>query len=524
MAQYTFPASVLDRPRNLLAVLGSFWTRTFREQNQLTTYARAAALQHEQLYLDLVEAAACVSRVKIPVFHRENWYRLTIKQSETNTTEASLARYGDDGLVFAEDDLLYGVPPAGVEYTYLLPETLVRASTIMNRLTEPSVVLHDTTDFVLDVRRRALTFRQNPFDNELLPRRPVYENGEVVDYELDLWVFRGEFDWQYAYEHFGYQLGLQMQSSQGYKDLLNALFDALVLGASDRALEAAFAAMTGVPLVQELTETVEFVAEGCEAVTIVTDRHAYKFHPNAVPVVALGDVVHAGDPLVDALTFYELNRGVTPDDLRALAVGPGFLANCYHGDLVFENKTVSLVVDEEHESGYTYVSFALGGMPADVDKFFDDMHEKGIADAQRATDACDDAGRRRGTLAHLLDKRVNLATETKARHLPTTINPLEFLITNVLRNNAFIVRVKAAAMGRFRLGLYNVRHLRRLLPPHAAMIVVVELDARAERISYLSLSETLSTLTATNPLQDVVPESLTTERSVSLRQISVRCQ
>lgn len=524
MAQYTFPASILDRPRNLLAVLGSFWTRTYREQGQLTSFARAVALQHAQLYQNLAEAAACVSRAKIPLFHQENWYLLTLKQSETNTTEASLARYGDDGLVYAEGDLLYGVPPAAVEYTFAAPALLRRAPAIMNRLTEPSVVLHDTTDYVLDAARGAITFRNDPFANELLPRRPVYENGEVVDYELDLWVFRGEFDWAYAYEHFGYQLGLQMQSSQGYKDLLNALFDMLVLGASDRGLEAAFSAMTGVPLVLELEERVEFVARSCEAVTIVTDRHAYKFHPNAVPLVAVDDVVRAGDPLVDTLQFYELNRGITPADLPGLAIGPGLLANCYLSDLVFENRDVTLDVDELHGSGYTYVSFALGGAPADVTKFFDDMHAKGIDDARRRDDPCDDPAKRHGTLAHLLDMRAQPTTEPKARHLPATINPLEFLITNVLRNNAFIVRVKAAAMGRFRLGLYNVRHLRRLLPPHAAMILVVELEASPERISHLSVSEALSHLTATNPLQDVVPESLVTERPVGLRQISVRCQ
>lgn len=518
---FVYPGSDLDRPRNLKAVLGTFWSRIYAAQDQVESYATAAGQQLAQTHLEMLETIACVSRAKIPVFHRQNWYFLALKQSERNDAQTSLAHYGDD--IAYGDPAAYGVPTTRSDHAFPLPEKLQHAPLIMNRLTEPSVVLSNNIDFKLDTRRGALVFQKNPFDNPLIPQRPVYENGEIVDYEVGLWVFRGEFDWNFAYEHFGYQLGLKMQSSQGYKDLLNALFDALVRGANDAALEQALSAMTGVPLVQEQEETVEVVANNCDVLTIVTDKHAYRFNGLATALVAVGDVVHAGDPLVDALQIYEFNRGEVPTGLSGLVMGRGYLANCYYGELVFENKTLPLTVNETHASGYTYISFPLGGFPADVTKFFDEMHARGIVDAEQPPDDCDPS-RRRGTLAQLLDTRTNRTGQPKANHLPATINPLEFLIANVLRDNAFLVRIKASAMGRTRLGLYNVRHLRKLLPPHAAMIILIELSPSQETVSSANICEHVAQFTAANRLLDTVPTHLVRERSVGIRLISGTCQ
>ena len=72
---------------------------------------------------------------------------------------------------------------------------------------------------------------------------------QVVDREINLWVYRGQFDWHTTYEQFGYVLGLHAaQSSQQYKDLVNAVFDALVEGTTARAVQAALSAIADVPI------------------------------------------------------------------------------------------------------------------------------------------------------------------------------------------------------------------------------------------------------------------------------------
>ena len=138
---------------------------------------------------------------------------------------------------------------------------------------------------------------------------------------------------------------------------------------------------------------------------------------------------------------------------------------------------------------------------------------------------CQPAHKRRGTLAHLLDKRVNSGTEPTAAHLPKTINPLRFLVENVLRNNVFVVRIMVPALGKNRLGLYNIRHLRQLLPPQTAMIVIFELAP--ERVTVNgpdNVREILNTFTGMERQKDTLPSTLVRDFGAYARVVSGTCQ
>ena len=211
-------------------------------------------------------------------------------------------------------------------------------------------------------------------------------------------------------------------------------------------------------------------------------------------------------------------------EITALALDGGYLSACFYGDLVFENRQVPLEVVTDHPLGYTYLSFRLGGFPADAERFFDEIHARGVAAAAAAAQPCV-SGRRRGTLAQLLDKRVNPPAEPTAANLPRTINPLQFLVENVLRNNVFVVRILVSTLGQNSLGLYNVRHLRRLLPPQTGMIVVFELSAGTDTIDpEHSVAETITTFTGMQPRRDTVPESFVRDRGATARLVSGTCQ
>ena len=521
MTTFTYPTSSFDRPHQFLAVLGSFWARVYGAQTQLESYSEVNVAQEAQNHLLLLETAACVARSKVPLFHVDNWYFLQLRAADVVAGNAELARYGDAGLTY-NSAVQYGLPKSVNQYAFPLPADLVEASLIMNRITAPSRTWVENVDYVIDRDRRLIIFRENPLTDPLVSVRPVFAEQEQIDTEAGLWIFRGKFDWQYAYDHFGYVLGIKMQSSRGYRDMLNALFDSLVGSMTARSLRLALQAMTGIPLATEASEQVEVVEYGCNGGFVATDRHVYKFGKGVTPLVAVGDTVYAGDPLTDALRIYEFNCGQLPDDLAALALDRGFLASCFYGDLVFENKDVPLTVDEDHDSGHTYVSFPLGGQPLDVAKFFDELHTRGVADIRAQT--CPPDTRRHGTLAMLLDSRVQPSGEPKAVHLPTTINPLGFLITNVLRHHGVLVRVKSSGMGRDRVGLYNARHLRKLMPPHTALIVVVDLTADTDTVPATLVTEATSGFTAMNPLSDLVDSSLVGEKQPKIRLISGTCQ
>ena len=179
-------------------------------------------------------------------------------------------------------------------------------------------------------------------------------------------------------------------------------------------------------------------------------------------ILTPGQKLKAGDPLTDLLQILELNRGNTldPAQVSALTLGPGVLSWGFYSDLTFNNQETPVQVTLDVD-GYTKVSWALGGFKYDVDKFWRDVHRAGVA-----------AGK---TIAMLLDRRENPEGQPQAGNLPQTINPLTFLVQNFLRNNAYIVKVKAGNQLANRLAFVPADQLRKIQPPHTLMLLIVEL-------------------------------------------------
>jgi hypothetical protein len=535
VSNYAYPTTDWDRAKNLLALLGSFWYEMYYRRDQMETLCAAKGQIENQTLVDLMHAVDCLAYRTCPVFQIDNWYILRLLESERNTTDLALPIY--DGSIAYDAGFRYDVPGPQPAFVFPVPANLSVVGQIFNRFTDPSLVWSNGIDFTLDPGR--IVFREDPFLDGRVGKRAVYLNGEIIDQEAVLWIFRGEFDAATLYRQYGYVLNMQFPSSKVYRDLLTAFFDALVGGTTAHQILLAASAITGIPLVVEPVEVVEQVSWDGTGRLVITDQHSYKFPMTATPLVAVGDTVQAGDSLVDTLQVIELNRGIVPDDLRALAMGPGFLATCYYGDLIFENKEVPLEVIEDHPSGFTYVKFGLGGFPLDVTRFFDDMHERGIAASQMPVDDCDpgqtvlipgdecdgegtpDQVLRRGTLAHLLDVRENPIGEPTAASLPDSINPLEFLVQNVLRANATILKIKAGSLAADRLGLHASTQFRKIVPPHTVLILLIELTAASEVVDAEEFVETVELFTMMN-LTDEVADSVT--EKFSLKLISGTCQ
>lgn len=530
---YKYPATVYDQPTALLATLGGWWADGYQGRDQVSAVVRSKSQVENQTMLDVMELIAALSRYTVPIYHKDNWYAFYLLESQRNDASTSLLRYDDAGATYDTGDL-YDVPQDRPNHAFPRPDDLVDAPIMFNRFTDPTLTWETGVDYVF--RDNAVIFRENPFDDVRVAKRPVYEDGVIVDQEALMWVFRGDFDWDTIYRQFGYAVGVRLQSSLGYRELLNAVWDAMVGGTSKQQVLTAFSAMSGVPLVRETQETVVDIDADRKHRLILTDQHVYKFHPDATPIVEVGDTVQRGQSLTDTLTIHEFNRGETPDTLLALAMGKGFLSSCFYSDLIFENLEVPLTVITDDPSGFTKVTWPLGGFPLDVDHFFDEMHARGVAEATRPIDECEEVETvlypaddcdetneyaRLGTIAHLLDLRPEKVGEPTASNLPATINPLQFLVANVLRNNAYLVRVKVATTGRDKLGLYNARLLTKIVPPHTAMILLAEMTAQSDPVTVDKVQEQVAFFDGMAPLADTI--DMVDDSRVTLRVISGTC-
>lgn len=499
----TYPATDLDRPEKLLSFCGSFWSDAFTG-NDLTEAEQSARGQLDaQTALDFEGLLRAMSRLRINPFRRTVWYRLALRQSLL--IPAGMATYGDprDFAYGGTPLIFYGVPPSAMDaaFAWAAPGGLAEPGVLLNRITDAGLTLVPGLDFLYDGVN--LVFRADPFANPLVSvRDQLDDKGNVVDRVAELWMYGADFDHDDVFHQFGYAVTHPAPSGPAYKDFVNAVYDGLVHGGTALDVAGLFAAAADAPLARG-DETVEAVVADSAFLWVVTDRHAYRCGRQATPLVAVGDVLRQGQPVCDAVTFFEFGTGAIPEGLDALAVGPGLLANGYVADLVFRNETVPLVVETD-PMGFTKVSFAIYGLAADVAQFWDEVHARGLAAGQ--------------TLAELLDQRppASRTTQPTAAALPATVNPLGFLVANVLRANAFLCRVKTTSFGPDALGLTRASQaLRTILPPHTLCITLAELAGDEDAVILdgpgdpddPGCEESFSSFSAGEPVDDVVDAS-----------------
>jgi hypothetical protein len=472
MSLPVYPPEDLNRGLQLLQQLGSFWLNIFDDRETLRANLRASAHEQAQVHLNFLEAVACVSRLNVPVFHTENWHLLVIKLSDVLAVPSA---YQPDDLVYGEQDgSVFGRPSGFIQnYGGMDKPGIIQAPlpagledipfNLQNLVISPSKVWINGLDFKINHDRRLLVFTEDPFKSSLVPHRDVFDSaGNKVDEEIALWVYKGQFDLQHIYIHFGYALGLQLASAQGYKDLLNAIWDMHVLGPSIEDLRLFLAALSGAPTVIDTEETVLVVRVEETERLVVTNTHVYRVPLEANLLVSEGDVLVHGDPVSDAVIVRELS-GHVPDytDIPAVALSRNFLSGGYFSELTFKNNRVALEYLGADQDGKTVVRFEVSGFPGDVEKFWDDVHTRGKIDGE--------------TLANLLDTRENPVGEPGPLNLPAMVNPLEFVMENLLRNNLFVINVRQASFHKGAPGVKLFRLLRDVIPPHTTYLVFIEL-------------------------------------------------
>lgn len=444
--------------REVRPLVGSFWLGPFDGSELVEDILRSRAELELQTNGDLQEMANLTGRFGCPVFHRDRWMPLTIRQSEELT---------DDRLVYGNDDVL-GVSVDSLlttrTYDYSLPAGLQTAPLLFSSFRDPEVAWSSGSDYAVDLVDNRIRFREDPFLLSL-PTELIYDNaGNLIDRILTLWFFQAEDNSKdYLTTQFGYVVGLDLTSSAGYLQLINALYDSMLLGTRQSDLLNALSAICDSPLVQTNDELVELIREEFDRKLVITDRRIYVCGANSNITVSVGNSLLAGDVLNDAFRIFNFSQG-TPlaSELASLTIPAAYFQFSLLGtSLIAENTLVPVVVTVD--SGRTRVDFDLTGNAADVAMFFDIVHTRGIAPGNQ-------------TLAQLLDTRApeNQIGDPTAAELPSQVNPLEFFVDNVLGYGALLIQLRPESFGSNALGMSLLdTTLRKIVPPQQTAFVEI---------------------------------------------------
>jgi hypothetical protein len=271
---FSYPVQSRDDPTFVLGLLGSVWTLYYGGRKPLQALVAADLELLKQQRINTDEIIACASRDAIPLYHTEHWTPLAIDLD-----------------------------------TLAAPPGIVSLPLLCNRITAPTVMLHEGMDYKLADGK--FVFAPGVLEDTAVPKQ---------DGKAYLWGVRGKYDHGYLNKHFGRIFGLLGETCQKHKDTLNALIDCLMFGTTFARLHTAIATCLGAPCTRG-EETLLHDATDGRGRFLATDKAVYRTTATARLAVAIGDTVPAGTPLVDAIRIYDFRR--LPSTIKEVVVPAG---------------------------------------------------------------------------------------------------------------------------------------------------------------------------------------------------------
>jgi len=256
-----------------------------------------------QAYLDLLSSILNISVRETPVFNKEFFKLLTVR----------------------EDQVTYR--PVDGYYEFELTSTSIKdCMFLQNRVFNPTLVLSrdiefhletDTTSVVGGDPADLLVFHDAPFDWAGSGEPPQGIAWRVVDVvaadgtisrqrQISFWIPDAQVDKYDMYLNYGYLVGHFEASSESYRAFLRGVMRYFVLGPTNMYLTSALNVVAGIPVIRENGEILINVdttdPNGDDTNIITTDRNTYAI-PNLLPLRA--DLTPAN---YNVLTFSSLEH------------------------------------------------------------------------------------------------------------------------------------------------------------------------------------------------------------------------
>jgi len=243
--------------------LSDLWQRFFADKNQLEAFYKGTEILIGQAYLDLMASVLNISLRETPVFEREYFKLLTVREDQVTHR--------------AEDDV----------YVFELPDNIKSFVFLYNKIWAPTVILENDLDFEVDCTGTTddLVFYNDPFDwdgagNAIpgIPMRTVEVDG-VTYKQLAFWIPDAQVDRFNLYLTYGYLLNRFEPSSEAYRSLLQGITRYFVLGPTFQHLLSALSVIVGLPVIRDDDEILQEVdSVSIPGYRIVkTDKQEYRF-------------------------------------------------------------------------------------------------------------------------------------------------------------------------------------------------------------------------------------------------------
>ena len=470
-----------DNPDDLLSLLGNFWSEFIEDVNVLKDLLHNVSQQEFENFRLLHALFRMAVRRNIDVYHIEEWYPLKIREKnliyELPTYEFSTPYTYDNNA----PQIYYGITTQSLQFSYKLPDNIVDIPIISNKIHNADTIWVKGIDFYINNNK--IYFVNNPFDDRWnFSWKYIYEDNVVTDREVTLWLHKSKFDYYWLTNQWGYVFGLNLPSSDNYKKLINSIIDNHVIGSNSRSLLHFLSAITDVPLVKEDQEIIEDIVYFPDRIAVVTNKNVYNYHKNSNVLFSPGDVVTKDMYLTDTVRITEFKNNIYYNDFPGITISNYLLDDDYEYELFFENKNYNLEI--VNYNSVFHFKFPILGTPRDVQTFWNKLYTQAGSQS-------------------LLTKFYEYYGVT------SIVNPFQFIINNILRNNTIAVRIKTHLLGTNSLPLNLLQYLRYLLPPHVLCIIITDLGGQEDIVdpNYFINDSQVSLFIPTNINETIDPTS-----------------
>jgi hypothetical protein len=520
------PLTVTTDPRDVFSTglynsLGTFWTRFYTDRNFVNSLCKGDSLLAAQTYINFLEAAACLCRKTVPVFHRERWFPVVIRQSEADTGSGVRIYFG------IQPPIVLGPQPPGTAYApnqeFAIGGNAVKRGLVSypahaenfssGMLTLSSDIVAPEATYLLNVdyyvSRNSIVFKSelDPFSSGKFIARTVIGASGTKDREIVLWGSDVLIDRNYVPGYFGYLQGLPLNSDEYGAEATDAVLELRAGGTSLASVTKNLGRLFSTPVVVNGTETVANIYTGNAGITyVITDSSAYACRPEETlsGKVFKGAVLHLGDFITNTVRFYS---SLNPDKFQT---STGYTLEQFVADVPRLSLPKGLVSGEGLDmgisvpwaqvpvtyqgldgNGHAKLKFEVSSDPAVSDQYWSQVWRR-----------CED---RDVDMAALLAEYL-YGTAFVEGVAVGMINPMQFFMKNCLNQNTSVLVVDFDAIPEYIKSLDMLYELNRVTAAHALMILVAR-NTMTEEPYGLGAQYELVTQMKGRRLQDIAGEA-----------------
>jgi hypothetical protein len=267
-------SQVFQGSAGFLNGLSDLWLRFFKDRDILEGLLRGGELLVGQAYLDLVANVLNVSIRETPLFNKELFRLVTVR----------------------EDQLTYSLE--NDVWVFELPDNIKDFKYLYNKIFSPTVILEKKIHFDTNTtgENDELRFYSDPFDWQDSDAPIPGVALRVVDVELDdgtsvakrelaFWVPDVLVDHYNLYLTYGYLMNRFEPSSESYRQLLRGLMHYYTMGPTIGRIASILNSIVGLPVVYSEGEILQDVTNSAGNNTVRTNRGTYVF-AEALPLRA----------------------------------------------------------------------------------------------------------------------------------------------------------------------------------------------------------------------------------------------